>query len=125
MAQGKVVAIANNDYVHVGWDFGESLAGCDGFAVYRISEDGDAQGVPLPVFDRDADGNRVSVNCERMPIRKYNWRDLLEKRGGRYKYRVVPMRGPQSPMQGIAPAVTGDWVDVSPKQGANVEVYFN
>jgi phosphatidylserine/phosphatidylglycerophosphate/cardiolipin synthase-like enzyme len=125
MAQGNVVAIANNDYVHVAWDFGEPLPNCGGFAVYRLTKGGDAQGEPLPVFDRDADGNRVSVNCERMPIRKYNWRDLLETRGGRYKYRVVPMLKPQQPMPGVATAITSDWVDVSPKQGANVEVYFN
>jgi hypothetical protein len=125
MAQGTVVAIANNDYVHVAWDFGALLPNCDGFAVYRITEDGDPKGIPLPVFDRDAQGKRTSVNCESMPIRKYNWRDVLEKRGGRYKYRVVPMRGPQQPMPNITAAVTAEWVEVSPKQGANVEVYFN
>ena len=125
MAQGKAFAIANNDYVHVAWDFGELLTNCGGFAVYRITDGGNAQGEPLPTFVRDASGKRVKVTCEDQPIRKYNWRDVLEKRGGRYKYRVVPMQGPKQPMQGIAPAVTADWVDVTPKQGAKVEVYFN
>jgi len=125
MAQGKVFAIANNDYVHVAWDFGELLPNCGGFAVYRITDGGNDKGDPLPVFDRDANGKRVKVSCEDQPIRKYNWRDVLEKRGGRYKYRVVPLQGPKQPLQGIAPAVTADWVNVTPKQGANVEVYFN
>lgn len=125
MAQGKAFAIANNDYVHVAWDFGELLPNCGGFAVYRITEGGNDKGDPLSVLDRDANGNRVRTTCEDQPIRKYSWRDVLEKRGGRYKYRVVPLQGPRQPMQGIAPAITADWVDVTPRQGANVEVYFN
>jgi len=125
MAQGKAAAIANNDYVHVAWDFGEFLPNCDGFAVYRITDGGESQGEPLSVFGRDAKGNRLKISCEDYPIHKYNWRDVLETRGGRYKYRVVPMHGPKQPMSLIAPAVTPDWVDVSPRQGENVEVYFN
>jgi phosphatidylserine/phosphatidylglycerophosphate/cardiolipin synthase-like enzyme len=125
MPKGTVFAVANNDYVHVAWDFGELLPDCAGFAVYRITEDGNEEGDPLPVFDRDAAGNRVKVNCEAQPIRKYNWRDVLESRGHRYKYRVVPMQGPRQPLPGVTPSVTSDWVNVTPKQGENVEVYFN
>ncbi len=98
MAQGKAFAIANNDYVHVAWDFGEFLPNCDGFAVYRITDGGESQVEPLSVFGRDAKGNRLKISCEDYPIHKYNWRDVLETRGGRYKYRVVPMHGPKQPM---------------------------
>ena len=102
MPKGTVSAVANNDYVHVAWDFGEYLPGCGGFAVYRITDDGDDQGKPLPVFDRDYAGNRLKVTCEDQPIRKYNWRDVLESRGHKYKYRVIPMEGPRT-MTGIVP----------------------
>src|SRR5215813_1891792 len=69
----RAFALANNDYVHVAWDFGVKLEKCDGFAVYRIEKG--KKPVPLPVFGRDKNGKRRKVSCEEEPIRKYNWRD--------------------------------------------------
>jgi len=116
MAQGKAAAIANNDYVHVAWDFGEFLPNCDGFAVYRITDGGESQGEPLSVFGRDAKGNRLKISCEDYPIHKY-------KLAGRPRNARRPLQVPRGshawakqPMSLIAPAVTPDWVDVSPRQ---------
>lgn len=123
MAKPVAFALANNDYVHVAWDFGLKLDNCDGFAVYRIEKGGDPKGVPLPVFGRDAQGNRLKISSEDQPIRKYNWRDVFETRDRTYKYRVVAMVGPKQPLAGVAVAES-DWVNVTSQFG-NAQVYFN
>ena len=71
----KCVAFANNDYVHIAWDFGPApLANCGGFAVYRIAKgQGDDKGTPVSTFDRDKDGKQLRPSSEDQPIRKYNW----------------------------------------------------
>src|SRR4030095_583893 len=112
MVQPRAFAVANNDYVHVAWDFGTKLDNCDGFAVYRIDKDGDEAGTPLPVFGRDAQGNRLKLSCEDQPIRKYNWRDVFEFRERTYRYRVVAMVGPKQPLPGVPPLET-NWVTVT------------
>ena len=52
------VAYANNDYVHVAWNFGDDpLEGCGGFAIYRIKKGTDGKGQPLwskEIADRGA-----------------------------------------------------------------------
>ncbi|PWT87232.1 MAG: hypothetical protein C5B55_15135, partial [Blastocatellia bacterium] len=119
----KAFALANNDYVHVAWDFGTKLTNCDGFAVYRIEKENDSKGTALPVFGRDKSGKRLKVSSEAEPIRKYNWRDVYEERGKRMRYRVVAMAGPNKPLQGIDEALS-NWVEVTSHFG-KVEVYFN
>jgi phosphatidylserine/phosphatidylglycerophosphate/cardiolipin synthase-like enzyme len=119
----KAFALANNDYVHVAWNFGTKLKNCDGFAVYRIENEGDDKGTPLPVFGRDKNGKRRKVSCEQEPIRKYNWRDVFEERGKTMRYRVVAMAGPNKPLEGVA-TPESNWVDVTAHFG-KVEVYFN
>lgn len=123
MVKPLAFALANNDYVHVAWDFGSKLDNCDGFAVYRIEKGGDPKGVPLPVFGRDAQGNRLKITCEDQPIRKYNWRDVFEARDRTYQYRVVAMSGPKQPLAGV-PEAESEWVDVTSQFG-NAQVYFN
>ncbi|MDX6611296.1 MAG: hypothetical protein QOD75_482 [Blastocatellia bacterium] len=123
MPKPRAFALANNDYVHVAWDFGDKLDNCDGFAVYRFEKGGDAKGVPLPVFGRDAQGNRLKISSEDQPIRKYNWRDVFETRDRSYRYRVVPMVGPKQPLAGVA-AAESDWVNVTSQFG-KAQVYFN
>ena len=122
MAKPQAFALANNDYVHVAWDFGSKLDNCDGFAVYRIEKGGDPKGVPLPVFGRDAQGNRLKISSEDQPIRKYNWRDVFEFRDRTYKYRVVAMIGPKQPLP--VPEAVSEWVNVTSQFG-KAQVYFN
>ena len=123
MTKPRAFALANNDYVHVAWDFGSKLDNCDGFAVYRIEKGGDPKGVPLPVFGRDAQGNRLKISSADQPIRKYNWRDVFEVRDRTYRYRVVAMTGPKQSLAGV-PAAESDWVNVTSQFG-NAQVYFN
>jgi phosphatidylserine/phosphatidylglycerophosphate/cardiolipin synthase-like enzyme len=118
------VAFANNDYVHIAWNFGDKpLEDCGGFAIFRIKQGGDAKGQPLKAFDRDKDGNRLQVTCEDLPIRKYSWRDVFAQRDQTYKYRIVPMAGPNQPLPGVAPLET-DWVSVSQTSG-KAQAFFN
>ncbi len=119
----RAFALANNDYVHVAWDFNTKLKNCDGFAVYRIEKGGNEKGTPLPVFGRDAKGNRLKVSCEQEPIRKYNWRDVFNQRGKTFRYRVVAMAGPNKPLAEVDEAES-NWVDVTSEFG-KAEVYFN
>ena len=119
----KAFALANNDYVHVAWDFGAKLKNCDGFAVYRIEQGNEDKPVPLPVFSRSKNGKRRKVSCEDQPIRKYNWRDVFENRGKTMRYRVVAMAGPKKPLPGVD-AAESEWVDVTSQFG-KIEVYFN
>jgi phosphatidylserine/phosphatidylglycerophosphate/cardiolipin synthase-like enzyme len=119
----KAVAITNNDYVHIAWDFGHALEECGGFAVYRVTMNGSVDGGPLPSFARDQQGNRLCVTCEDQPIRKYSWRDVVETRGRSYSYRIVAMRSPRQPLAGV-PVLQTSWITVSPRMG-NAQVYFN
>lgn len=123
MAKPRAYAVANNDYVHVAWDFGKKLDNCDGFAVYRIEKGGDPKGRPLPVFGRDAQGNRLKISSEDQPIRKYNWRDVFEFRDRTYRYRVVAMTGPKQPLAGV-PEAESEWINVTSQFG-KAQVYFN
>lgn len=104
MTQGKAVAHANNDYVHVAWDYGRKIEGCVGFAVYRIAMDGDPIGVAIRVpgkaQDFDGDGDQEWPTSIDRPIMKMSWRDTFwDLRGGHrqrnptYSYRIVPMGG--------------------------------
>lgn len=122
-ASAKAVAVANNDYVHVAWDFGRLLEDCGGFAVYRITKDASADGVALPSFARNPAGKRLHLTCKDRPIRKYSWRDVSVTRGGTYRYRVVAMRGPNVPLPRV-PALMTSWITVSPHIG-KAQVYFN
>jgi phosphatidylserine/phosphatidylglycerophosphate/cardiolipin synthase-like enzyme len=122
-AIAKAIAIPNNDYVHIAWDFRSQLTDCGGFAVYRLTQNGPADGMPLPAFARDAQGKRLKITCEDQPIRKYSWRDVFETRGGTYRYRIVAMSKPKQPLEGVDPIMTS-WVTVSPRAG-NAMVYFN
>jgi len=124
MSNAKAIAIANNDYVHIAWTFGdEALDGCAGFSVHRISESG--QEVAVKMFARDARGGRRNVDSDDEPIRKYSWRDVYANREGTFRYRVIPMAGPHSPLAGVAPVETEGWVTVNEKCGDHVSVFFN
>lgn len=125
MADPRAIAFANNDYVHVAWDFGPNpLPNCGGFALFRIGEgEGDDGGTPVSTFGRDAQGKQTRPSSFDEPIFKYSWRDVLAKRGKTYRYRVVALEGPRKPLAGVAPAWTKP-VTLTPTLG-NAQVFFN
>ena len=122
------IAVANNDYVHLAWDFGDTeIPGCIGFAIDRFTPGGASEGTPLQVFaGHDNNGAEKFVSCRERPITKFQWRDVFAKPEEVYWYRVVPMQqgaAKPEPIPSIAAAETGK-VTVSEDAG-NAKVYFN
>ena len=84
------IAFSNNDIALVAWTFDRHLDGCLGFAVIQIDAAG--KETPLPALARFANQPpHVPRTTEDAPIQKFWWKDLYAKRGGTYKYRIVPM----------------------------------
>ncbi len=121
----KAVAFANNDVAVVAWTFGGKLPNCLGFAVYRIDvRAGTETCLPaLATFaNQQATPGRSTAND---PIQKFFWKDVYAKRGGTYRYKIVPMAGTPGNLQPMpyGPA-TSNQIQLSPHYGA-ISAYFN
>ena len=112
----KAIAIANNDYVHVAWDFSEPLAGCIGFSIHRMDDKGGRE--PLHAFGKN------NPNTDESPISKYSWRDLLVPKDAVFHYEIIPMKDKGKPLPGVEHAVSNS-VTVSENCGDCVKVFFN
>jgi hypothetical protein len=89
----KAVAFANNDIAVVAWTFGGKLPGCLGFAIYRKDvRAGTETCLPaLATFEgQQATPGRTTADD---PVQKFFWKDVYAKRGGTYRYKIVPMTG--------------------------------
>src|ERR1700733_14054051 len=95
----KAVAFANNDIAVVAWTFGGKLPDCLGFAVYRI----DVRAGTEPCLPAMATFSGQQATPGRTPaddpIQKFFWKDVYAKRGGTYKYKIVPMTGTPGSLQ--------------------------
>jgi len=124
----KIIAVSNNDIALTAWSFDQKLVGCVGFAVYRIDINAGTE-TPLPAlpgFKNDPNVGKPGHTTEQAPVQKFLWKDLTAKRGGLYKYRVVPLQGTfpnLQPMPGIAPLISNP-VQLSPNRGV-ISSYFN
>jgi phosphatidylserine/phosphatidylglycerophosphate/cardiolipin synthase-like enzyme len=121
----KAVAFANNDIAVVAWTFGGKLPDCLGFAVYRIDvRAGTETCLPaLATFEnQQATPGRTTADD---PVQKFFWKDVYAKRGGLYKYKIVPMTGTPGHLQPMpyGPAVSNQ-VQLSPHYGT-LSAYFN
>ena len=91
----NAIAIANNDVAIVAWAPDQSIDGCLGFAVYR-TDLRSGQTVPLPAwvgFKGQSNKDWKAQTTEVWPIQKFHWKDLTARRGGSYRYKIVPMLG--------------------------------
>ncbi len=98
----KSVAFANNDIAVVAWTFGGKLPKCLGFAIYRIDvRAGTETCLPaLATFSgQQATPGRTTADD---PVQKFFWKDVYAKRGGTYKYKIVPMTGTPGSLQADA-----------------------
>lgn len=125
MSRAKIIAVANNDYVHIAWSYDKPLHGCAGFSLHRISKEDPAHSEPMPMFSRTVRGARRPATSDELLIRKFSWRDVSAVRDKTYKYRVIPMRAPNLPMPNVAPLETRDWVTVTEQCGDSARVFFN
>lgn len=121
----KAVAFANNDAAVVAWTFGAKLPNCLGFAIYRIDVLAGTE-VCLPAMatfqGQDAGPGRTTAND---PVQKFFWKDVYAKRGGTYKYKIVPMTGTPGNLQPMpyGPLLSNQ-VQLTPHYGA-LSAYFN
>jgi phosphatidylserine/phosphatidylglycerophosphate/cardiolipin synthase-like enzyme len=121
----KAVAFANNDVAVVAWTFGGKLPGCLGFAVYRIDvRAGTETCLPaLATFSgQQATPGRTTADD---PVQKFFWKDVYAKRGGTYKYKIVPMTGSPGSLQPMhyGPLISNQ-IQLSPHYGS-LSAYFN
>jgi phosphatidylserine/phosphatidylglycerophosphate/cardiolipin synthase-like enzyme len=121
----KAVAFSNNDMAVVAWTFGGKLKDCLGFAVHRIDVKAGTE-TPLPAMatfkDQQATPGRMTADD---PVQKFFWKDVYAKRGGTYKYKIVPMGGQPGALQPMpfGPLVSNQ-VQLSPHYGT-LSAYFN
>ncbi len=121
----KAVAFANNDMAVVAWTFGGKLPGCLGFAIYRVDVRAGTEAC-LPAMatfsDQQATPGRTTAND---PVQKFFWKDVYAKRGGSYRYKIVPMGGTPGNLQPMpfGPLVSNQ-VQLSPELGV-LSAYFN
>jgi len=121
------IAFSNNDIALVAWTFDRHLDGCLGFAVIQIDANG--KETPLPALARFANQPpHVERTTEQAPVQKFWWKDLFAKRGGTYKYRIVPMGGTPgqtlTPLAGVEPLVSNS-VTLTEKRPPFFSAYFN
>ncbi|RFB76311.1 phospholipase D-like domain-containing protein [Methylovirgula sp. 4M-Z18] len=121
----KAVAFSNNDIAVVAWTFGGKLAGCLGFAIYRTDvRAGTETCLPaLATFQgQQATPGRTTADD---PVQKFFWKDVYAKRGGTYRYKIVPMGGAPGALRPMpfGPLVT-NVIQLSPHFGT-LSAYFN
>ncbi len=121
----KAIAFANNDIAVIAWTFGGKLQNCLGFAIYRIDVLAGTE-TCLPAMasfeGQAADAGRTTAND---PVQKFFWKDVTAKRGGAYKYKIVPLGGAPGALQPMpyGPLISNQ-VQLTPHYGA-LSVYFN
>jgi phosphatidylserine/phosphatidylglycerophosphate/cardiolipin synthase-like enzyme len=120
------LAFSNNDIAVVAWTFDRRLDGCLGFAIHQIDVAANTDTV-LPALARFADQTADKLTTEQAPIQKFWWKDLFAKRGGTYKYRIVPMGGTPGqtlmPLAGVDPLESNE-VTLTPERPP-FHAYFN
>jgi hypothetical protein len=121
----KALAFANNDIAIIAWTFGGKLPGCLGFAVYRIDVRAGTE-TCLPAMatfsGQQATPGRTTADD---PVQKFFWKDVYAKRGGTYKYKIVPMTGTPGSLRPMpyGPVISNQ-VQLSPHYGS-LSAYFN
>lgn len=121
----KAVAFANNDIAIVAWSFGGKLPNCLGFAIYRLDVRAGTE-TCLPAMatfsGQQATPGRTTADD---PVQKFFWKDVYAKRGGTYRYKIVPMTGSPGNLRPMpyGPAVSNQ-VQLSPHYGT-LSAYFN
>jgi hypothetical protein len=121
----KAVAFSNNDMAVVAWTFGGKLNGCLGFAIYRIDVLAGTE-TCLPAMatfqNQSPTPGRTTADD---PVQKFFWKDVYAKRGGTYKYKIVPLGGAPGGLQPMpyGPLISNQ-IQLTPDYGA-LSAYFN
>lgn len=122
----KALAFSNNDIAIIAWTYDKHLDGCLGFAVHRLDLNAGTEAV-LPALARFKDvAVDVEQTTEQAPIQKFWWKDLHARRGGHFRYRIVPMGGAPGNLQPLAgvEALLTNTVAITHDRGL-FKVFFN
>lgn len=121
----RALAFSNNDMVVAAWTFGGRIPGCLGFAIYRIDIKAGTE-TCLPAMatfaGQAATGDRTTADD---PVQKFFWKDVYARRGGSYRYRIVPMGGAPGALAPLpVGSLTTNVVQLTPHLGV-LSAYFN
>jgi phosphatidylserine/phosphatidylglycerophosphate/cardiolipin synthase-like enzyme len=128
----NAVAFANNDVITVAWSFGKKPAGCMGFALYRIDNNGRETALPSHAVFKGYTIKAGQTTAE-FPIQKFYWKDpyarlVAEKTGNRsFRYKVVPLSGQPGKLTQMKnlPAIISNEVTISPEINKGISAFFN
>lgn len=127
----NAIAFANNDVITVAWSYGKMLAGCMGFALYRIDQAGNETPLPAMAVFKGMK-RKKGQTCEDAPIQKFYWKDpyarlIADKTGKRkFRYKIVPMAGKPGKLEAMSiPHVISNEVEITAQVADNVWAYFN
>src|SRR6266516_3248882 len=122
-------AYANNDSAFVIWSYDSKISNCLGFSIERIDTAHNLVTI-LPAwvgFENQKNEKWQPRDTSIWPIQKFNWRDFTAKRGGSYRYRVIPMIGTPGKLEKIADKsfhLETNTVTLTPGTGL-IKAYFN
>jgi phosphatidylserine/phosphatidylglycerophosphate/cardiolipin synthase-like enzyme len=121
----KALAFSNNDIALVAWTFGGRIPGCLGFAVYRTDvKAGTETCLPALATFSDQDPVEGRTTAED-PVQKFFWKDVYARRGGAYRYRIVPMGGKPGTLTSMSiGSLMTNVVQLTPDHGV-ISAYFN
>ena len=128
----NAVAFSNNDVITIAWSYGKKPAGCMGFALYRIDNEGKETLLPSHAVFK---GNKIAQGqtTKDFPIQKFYWKDvyarlIAESTGERtFRYKIVPLEGKPGKLNQMKklPAIISNEVTISPKISDKISAYFN
>lgn len=129
----NAVAFADNDIVVIAWSYGRKLAGCMGFAVYRIDAAG--RETPLPSMAVFPKTTRLPAQTtEQFPIQKFYWKDPyarliadIDTGGNRtFRYKIVPLEGRPGELRPMRVGfIISNEVTLTPQIAPDLRAYFN
>ncbi len=123
----NAIAYANNDIAYIWWRQPAKLDDCFGFSVRRSKSTGPEVALPAYVgFDRGVPGQpHPTKTTDEWPIQSFQWKDVYAP-PGRYRYRIVPMLGPDKDalQPDLANSLLTNWVTIGGDYG-KIEAFFN
>jgi hypothetical protein len=127
----NAIAFCDNDVVVVAWSYGMKLAGCMGFAVYRIDAAGTETALPsMAVFPGFV--AKPGQTTAAFPVQKFYWKDpyarlVADRTGTRsFRYKVVPLSGQPGKLKPMKVAfLVSNEIAISPVLAPGVAAVFN
>src|SRR6185369_12494959 len=127
----NAIAFCDNDVVVVAWSYGMKLAGCMGFAVYRIDAAGAETALPsMAVFPGFV--AKLGQTTAAFPVQKFYWKDpyarlVADRTGTRsFRYKIVPVAGQPGKLKPMKVAfLVSNEIAISPVVASGVAAVFN